>query len=530
MKMRLSSLSVTIALLLEGCAVGPRYVAPRPAMPAKFSEVARNDPMAAGSRPVGGVEAVTRWWLVFEDPELSSLVDRATRGNVGLQQAVSRVREARAQRAMSAAGLLPQLAATATYNRGHGSKNVVLPIGGSGAGSSGASASPAQARAEATASASSAADPPGDAPSSAAGGAGGSPFGQGGFPGVTTNLYQVGFDASWELDIFGGTRRAIEAANAGVAAAEEAQRAAQVSLLAEVATVYFELRTVQQRLALARANLAAQRDTLGIVEAKLKTGFASDLDVAQQRAQVSSTAASLPAVEAAERDAMHTLAWLVGESPEALGAELAARTSLANLPAQVPVGLPSDLLRRRPDIRRAERELAQATAQVGVATADLFPRFNLMGAFGLDSSAAKHLADRQSQYYSLTPAIRWPILDWGKIRANVRVENERQQQAFLAYQNAVLQALKEVEDALVHYEKEQVRRADLAAALDASRRSRELAQQRYEHGVSDLLTTLETQRALLQAEDAVTQSDGALRRDLVALYKALGGGWEQNPP
>ena len=518
-----------MTLLAAGCAVGPHYQRPRPKLAASYAEAAGAKGNAS-SCVVPGAEALKRWWLVFHDAELDSLIDRAVRGNRDLQLALSRVREARARREMVGAGLWPEVVLNAGYNRGRGSKNVQLPFGGGqgGAGQGGGADPPTGAKAERAAEGNGAADPP-PGGGGAGGGAAASPFGLGGLPGVTTNLYQVGFDASWEIDVFGGTRRAIEAAEAGVAAAEEGRRGVLVSLLAEVAGTYVKLRTIQERRHFAEENLAAQRQAEGVIEAKAKAGFATELAVAQEQAQVATTEATIPVLAAAERATRHALAFLLGDAPHALDAELAARAALPALPPTVPIGVPSDLLRRRPDIRRAERELAQATAGVGVATADLLPSFSLTGMFGFDSSDVKHLADWASHYYSIAPGIRWPILDWGRIRANVRVQTERQQQAFLGYQQAVAQALKDVADALASYEREQTRRAALARAVEAARRARRLAQEQYEHGVADVLTTLDTQRALLRAEDALAQSDGALRRDLIALYKALGGGWDEAP-
>ncbi len=531
MKTKLTGLILSAGLLLGACTVGPNYTPPKPVVAPVYSEVPAESAATPASRMTSGSEALARWWLVFNDPELNSLIERAARDNRDLQQAVSRVREARAQRAMVSAGLWPEINTAAGYDRGHGSRNVELPFGGgkTSGGASGAS-STASRTTPSPRLATGGAAPSGDVPpaSSVSGGgaAPNSPLGQGGLPGVTTNLYQAGFDASWEIDVFGGTRRALEAADASVAAAEEAQRGVLVSLLAEVATTYVELRAVQQRLQIAHDNLAAQRDAAGVIDAKFKVGLATELDAAQENAQVSTTEAALPALEAAERTSAHALAFLIGATPDALVAELTPVKPLPSLPPEVPVGVPSDLLRRRPDIRHAERELAAATAGVGVATADLWPKFNLTGAFGFDSSDPKHLGDWSSHYYSIAPGISWPILDWGKVRANIRVENERQQQAFLGYQNTVSQALRDVEDALVNYSHEQTRRASLANAVTATRRAYELARQRFEHGVIDLLTTLETQRTLLQSEEAMAESDSALRRDLIALYKALGGGWE----
>jgi NodT family efflux transporter outer membrane factor (OMF) lipoprotein len=522
---------LALALAASGCAIGPRYTPPQPVLPEAYSGAPASASADSGTtRVVPGVEAMTRWWFIFNDPELNSLVDRAVRGNLDLQLALSRVRQARTQRTSIAARLWPELDASGGYFRGRGSENVVLPFGSGAGAASGSSAKATQGTASKEtsdgdlSSGNTTSNPP--VTPSASPGAPLNPLGEGGFPGVTTNLYQVGVDASWEIDIFGGNKRALEAVDAGAQAAEEARRSVLVSLLAEVANTYLELRLTQQRLQIAQDNLAAQRTTLELVEAKARHGFATDLDVAQQRAQVLATSATLPALETATRQTRHLLAFLLGTPPTALDTELAGMPAAWPLPALVPVGVPSDLLRRRPDIRRAERELAEATAGVGVASADLLPKFDLTGSLGLDSTSPGNLLAWGSRYYSIAPGVRWPILDWGRIRANIRLQSEREDEAFLNYQKTVLQALKDVEDALVRYTGEETRRTALAAARDAARQAHELAGKSYAHGLTDLMPTLDSQRELLRADDTLAQSDGALRQDLITLYKALGGGWE----
>ncbi len=521
------------ALALAGCTVGPNYQDPRPALPGNFSAQPSKTP-AAGVAPgetVEGVEAVQRWWLTFRDPELASLVDRALHNNRDLKLAASRLRQARTERFLAAGTEFPDINAGASYFRGLGSKNVVLPLGGTSsssgsssgsgsgsAGSSGKSTSP-HALEENTSSAGSAGTSGGSAGPPA------SPLGQGGLPGVTTNVYQIGFDSSWEIDLFGGVRRTIEAANAGVQVAEEAERGVTISLLGEVAATYIELRGAQARLDVTRRALDAAQEMQKLVAAKFHTGFATDLDLARQASQTATLAATVPPQVAAVRLAMHSLATMLAENPDDLRDELDAIRPLPGLPAEIPVGLPSDLLRRRPDIREAERRLAAANAEVGVATADLFPRFALTGLFGIDSSAPKDLPKWSSHYYSISPGVRWPILDWGRARGNVRLQNIYQEQAMTMYETTVAQALQEVEDALVRYHSEQEHRVALQDARDAGEHAFVLAQMQFRHGVVDSLSVLDAERTELQAEDALVQSEAAVRSDLVRLYKALGGGW-----
>ncbi|QYM78901.1 TolC family protein [Horticoccus luteus] len=536
------SLTVAALLFAAGCTVGPNYHAPQTKMADAFTPTKIVGVADAAGTVVPGEDAVQRWWLTFHDPELTGLIERAVAGNRNLRLAASRVRVARLQRATIYAGALPGVDVSGGINRGHGSKNVTLPFGGGSGGGGGGSAAPAaetrSVRAERDAPMASA-GPGGGGAAGAAGGAaasgGGqpagpqSPLGEGGLPGTTTTLYQAGFDATWEIDFFGGTRRALEAGDALVAAAEEQRRAVQVSLLAEVAETYLQLRATQQRLQLARAGLAAAQGTLRIVEAKKKHGLATDLDVAQHTAEVATTAAALPPLEAAAQVATHALATLMGEPPSALDDELADVTPGPAIPAEVPVGVPSDLLRRRPDIRAAERQVAAATAEVGVAQADLFPHFSLTGAFGFDSSQPRDLSKWSSHYYSIIPGVRWPILDWGRARGAVKVQDEQQRQALTQYELAVQQALQDVADALVRYDAARGQRVALAEADAAAQRTFALAQHRFAHGLVDSLVVLEAQRSRLRAQDALAQGDAAVRTQLVALYKALGGGWEPAP-
>jgi NodT family efflux transporter outer membrane factor (OMF) lipoprotein len=539
------------AAMLGGCTVGPNYTPPRTKVADTFSEAKTKDEnVAPESRIVPGVDAVQRWWLTFQDPELESLIKRAVQGNRDLIIAASRVRQARAARLEAGASLLPNVNVDGGYNRGHGSQNVSLPLGGSSApsGGGGASASSANAPTLRSLAVSNSGDPLRAPAESSSGGSGGSamsasapggggggggaplgpqsPFGNGGLPGVTTQLFQAGFDASWEIDIFGGTRREIQYANAEVQVAEEAERAVLVSLMGEVATTYIQLRTTQHRLQIARKNLEAQREILSISQAKFKAGFQTELDVARQTAEVASTEATIPSQEAAERTLIHSLAYTIGVQSDALSDELGVVSALPKIPLEVPVGVPSDILRRRADVRQAERQLAAANAMIGVATAGLFPRFALTGSAGLDSSKFADLPRWSSHYYSIIPGVSWPILDWGKVRANITVQNEAQKQAFTAYESTVAQALRDVEDALVKYRTEQVRRASLEAAVKAANNAFTIARQQFEHGLADSTVVLDAQRSLLSSQDQLAESEGAIRADLVSLYKALGGGWD----
>ena len=435
-----------VALLLSACAVGPDYTAPRTSVPSAYGELSK-DGVARSGAPVAA------WWTTFRDPTLDRLIERAVRGNPDLRSAQARVREARAQRGVVAADVYPTVDATGDASRTRASRNVGRGSGG------------------------------------------------------TSNLFRAGFDAAWEIDVFGGVRREVEAADADVAASVEDRRDVLVSLLAEVARNYIDLRGAQRQASIARGNLAAQRETLQLTRTRLDAGLASDLDVARAEALVHTTAATIPTLDAEARQAMHALGVLLGQEPFSLATELAGEAALPGPPPEVPVGLPSDLVRRRPDVRRAERRLAAATARIGVATADLFPRFSLTGALGLASDGLGDLVKRGSRTSSIGGAVSWPILDFGRVESNVAVEDAREEQAVFAYQSAVLTSLREVEDALVAFARERERRVSLTAAEASSRRAADLAGEIWRAGRTDFLSVLDAQRDLLAVQDALVQSD-----------------------
>jgi multidrug efflux system outer membrane protein len=459
------------ALLLAGCTVGPDYEKPSPSVPGDWIE--KGDGLDPATSRVTNQAAVTEWWKSFRDPQLTSLVERATRSNLDLKLAEARLREARGLRGVSAGALLPAANAQAAYSRNRSSENVPLP----GAGRQ-------------------------------------------------SNFYQAGFDASWEIDVFGGIRRGIEAADAEVEAAVEGRRDVLVTLLAEVARNYIEVRGLQTQIGIARQNLDAQKKTLELTQARFQAGRAAELDVVRAQAQVSNTASQIPLLESLRIQGTHRLGVLLGREPGSLREELLATAAIPAPPPEVPVGLPSDLLRRRPDLRRAERELAAATARIGVATADLYPKFSLTGIFGLESITASDFAKGSSRAWTVGPTIQWSIFQGGRIRAKIEVENARQEQAMIVYERSLLVALQEVEDALIAYAKEQAHRAEVADAVAANVKAVDLANQRYTQGLVDFLSVLDAQRSLYGTQDALVQSERRISEHLVALYKALGGGWE----
>jgi NodT family efflux transporter outer membrane factor (OMF) lipoprotein len=521
MSMKSFPLGILTALGLVGCTVGPNYHAPKAAVESRFGEVASvsaTQPSLPTTRPV----QITEWWATFHDPQLDSLINRAVKTNPSLVQAESRIREARAQRVIAGAGEFPTVNVDSGYQHARGSSKVVFPLSAF----TGGSATKGKAQPSRVDSPSQAPITSGGAGSSTGAGVPLSPLGLGGLPGVTTDLYQAGFDASWEIDIFGGVRRSVEASSADFEAAVEDRRDVLISLLSEVARNYIDLRGYQRQIDIAQENLHSQQQSLALTEDRFRAGVTTQLDVARARAQVATTAAGIPSLDAQVHDTIHRLSVLLGEPPIGLMAELLTTQPIPLAPAEVPIGMPAELLRRRPDIRRAERQLAAATARVGVATAQLYPRFSITGSFGFDATKFARVASWPARYYAIGPSVTWPIFDAGRIRANIRVQNEAVNQSLSIYEQTVLVAMQDVEDALVDYSREQQRHQALAEAVAANHLAVDLATQQYQQGVVDFLTVLEAQRSLYGAQDSLARSENQISADLVALYKALGGGWE----
>lgn len=455
-----------LGLLLSGCSlVGPNYSAVEPEAPAAWQSG-----LAAGlaASPTDAA-TLASWWRVLDDPLLENLENEAIAGNLSLKQASARVREARALRGLSQAALLPRLNGSASALESRSSEN--------------------------------------------------SSNGREG------ELYAVGFDAGWELDIFGGVTRAVEAADADLGAGEASLNDVLVSLTAEVGLNYIELRTSQARLASARKNLASQEQTNDLYESRFQAGLINEMAVQQAHYNQEHTRSQIPQLEKAQALAMNRLAVLLGKKPGALAAQLAPVQPVPATPLSIAVGVPAETLRRRPDIRRAERELAAQTARIGVATADLYPKFRLAGSIGLESLALEKLPEWASRTFRLGPSVSWHIFDANAIRRNIEVQNIRQEQALLRYQAAVLQALEEVENGLTAFALEQERLQALSRAADAAAKAEHLAQDLFQAGLTDYSKVLEAQRFLLSSEDELAQSTGAVSANLVRLYKALGGGW-----
>ncbi len=506
---------VLTALSAGGCTVGPNYQTPQVDVPARWSAAA-----APGTLPA----ALDPWWTAFGDPELTRLMDQAVAANLDVQMARARVREARARRAAAAAEFWPQAGFQGGYQYLNRSSNR-RPAG--------AADSAARQLRERVVSATvqeltddpfSAQDVVREVATDTVTDALTRDESTG--RGLRTqNLFEVGFDASWEVDVFGGLRRNAEAATAAADAAEEELHEVLLTLLFEVARNYIDALGFAQRATVARQTIVSLEATVRLTQARYEGGLASGLDVAQAQAELASTRAELALHEAAFRQAVHQLSVLLGRFPDEALAQTFERTPLPAPPPEIPLGLPSDLLRRRPDIRRHERELAAATARIGAAEADFFPRFSLTGSFGSESTDVRHGLDRRSLLWSVGPAVSWPILEFGRLSAKVEEQEALEAEALAGYRRVVLQAVREVEDALVAFGSERTRHEQLTAAVGANQRAVELATLQYQEGVSDFLDVLDSQRSLRLAEDQLVQSRTALALHAIGVFKTLGGGW-----
>jgi len=457
---------VLVCFLIAGCAaVGPDYIPPEISEPGQW----RAELKAGLTKVSMDSEMMAGWWTTLDDPTLTSLIQRAVTGNLDLKEARSRVREARARRGISAAERFPAIDATGSASSSRSSEDV-----GSG---------------------------------------------------ERRELYAAGFDATWELDVFGGIRRSVEAAQADLETSREDYRDVMVSLLAEVALNYVEVRTFRTRLDVAEKNLETQAETYQLTVFRFEAGLASALDMEQAKYNLENTRSKIPTLRISLEGAKNRLAVLLGIHPGALHADLSVKKPIPVTPLEIAVGVPAEVLRRRPDIRRAERELAAQTARVGVATAELYPKFSLLGSIGLEALSFGDLFSTGNRTDRIGPSVSWNIFDAGAIRKNIEVQNALQEQALLKYEAAILNALEDVENALVSYEQDQYRRQSLSRATQAAERAVDLALKQYSSGIIDFQDILEAQRSLLSFQDQLAESDGAVTSNLISLYKALGGGW-----
>jgi multidrug efflux system outer membrane protein len=464
--MRNQVLAVFSALLLAACAVGPDYRRP---------EVATSDQfVGVEGAKFSSAEVEREFWKAFNDQQLNEIIERALAANHDIRIATARLREARALRGETKLDLAPTVQASAGYTKARASDRQLAPL-----------------------------------------------------PNVDRNqdFYDSGFDAFWELDFFGRVRRQVEASSAEVQSAEASVYATQVSVTAEVARNYFELRGAQQQLAVAQRNAENQGETVRITTARLDAGRGTQLDASRAQAQLSATLATIPDLEAAVTRSMLRLGVLTGQSPEALLPQLSAAKPLPELPNAHDIGTPEQLLRRRPDIRVAERDLAAATAEIGVAVGDLFPRITFLGSWGFNAVKSSDLGNAGSESFSFGPSISWAAFDLGRVRQRIRQREAATDRALARYEQTVLQALEETDASLTAYSKAIVKEQHLQASASASLEAAKLARARYESGVADFLQVLDAERTALAAEDQLARSETQTATALLATYKALGGGF-----
>jgi len=479
-------LLLSAGIVGAGCTVGPTYRTPTVATPRSYADLPTTSSEAPLSIPSPSQGDLGQWWLQFHDPELDRLVARALQANLDLQSAASRIRQGREQEIVAGSALVPHIGSSATAMHLHSNSNPLAGLSGA-SGSSGGNSS------------------------------------------LGLTLYSLGFDASWELDLFGQTRRAVQAARATTEASLWQMRDAEVSLTAEVANDYIQLRATQARTRIARDSIASEEGLLNLARARARVGLVTELDVNQQLAQLASTRAELPTLAAEEKALMHALAVLLAQQPQALEQELSHVGAVPAVPTSLPAGLPSDLLRRRPDVRAAERRLAAATAEEGVAVAALYPRFDLLGLGAFAGSSVSGLVSANHFSALGLGLIDWPLFDGGKRRATVRAQREARTQSYLAYRQSVLAALQDVEDALARYTSDQQRLLALRQEQAAAASSLVIAQAQYRTGLVTFINVLQASATDLSARDQVERSTQALAQDLVSLYKALGGGWDRPP-
>ena len=479
----------SLGCALAGCAVGPNFVKPKPQVPAQWSPTATANGTEGGAHVTAERAQTVAWWSSFNDATLTTLVQQSAGQNLDVKQAVLRIDEAQAETAVVAGGLWPDVSANASWSRQRLSSNTPN----------------------------------------------GAIFGLK-FPGLPPTLvnpynqYQLGLGASWTLDLFGTARRSIEAADAEMQAAVEGEHAALLTMVSDVAATYIDLRGAQARRAILERSLATQRDLLQLTRDRRNAGLTSDLDVENATAEVGTTQAEVPLADREITVDVNELSELMAQPPEALRTQLGQAQAVPPVPPVVPIGLPSDLARRRPDIRQAEANLHAATAEIGVAISNYFPKLTLTAGGGFQSEGLSQLIQTASRFASIGPAIELPIFEGGRLRATVRLQRVKAKEAAVAYAQTVLVALHQVEDALAAYGADQARRASLDTAATASRNARMLARQRYQSGVASFIDVLDAERTEEQNELALADAATAVSADLVQLYRALGGGWESTVP
>lgn len=470
-----TAIIAALALFLAGCAVGPNYRRPLLSTPAQWTAPPARG-VTKGAEPESDL-----WWKSFHDSELESLIQRAVEANYDLQVATARVQEARAATGVARSSYYPQAGSGVAVNRVRQIGVGLVPDRG------------AQRFA------------------------------------YETNAYNIEGSLSWEIDLFGRIRRSVEAAQEDLAASEQDRRNVLISVAADVARYYSDLRGAQLRLEIAQKNVATAEDTLELTKARVAGGQATVRDVAQAEGELESIRAQVPLLNTDIQLAIHRLGVLLGKEPGDLERELSKHAAIPPVPPEVPAGIPSDLLERRPDIRSAEAQLAAATARAGAAKADYFPRFTLLGTAGREATQLHDLSVGFGNYFGVGPSVSLPLFTGGRIRSNVEIQKARVRQSAAIYKATILKAFEETENALAAYANEQDRRERLQATVRSDETSFELANVQYKAGLTDFLTVLDAQRQMYANQDQLAQSQTSVTRNLIALYRALGGGWSISP-
>jgi NodT family efflux transporter outer membrane factor (OMF) lipoprotein len=494
---RTPALAVSLCFALNGCLVGPDFERPQANTPDVFN---RTQAAQAPSKAVAS-EFSREWWTLFNDPMLDSLEQQLTDANLDVAAASARLRQSRAEQRIAGAAEYPTLDGNASYNRERGSPNGILSLLG---------VPPLQSQSQ-----------------SAAGntGLGVAPLpGSKGSPAY--NLYQFGFDASWEIDIWGGARRGVEAATALSDASYEDRNAVLLSVRAELARDYVQLRDTQALLQIAKQNLEIARNATKLTEKRVQEGVVTSLDVDNASALAESIESLIPTLEARSETTINAIGLLLAKEPRALQQMLAEPRDVPALPEQVPLGLPSELVQRRPDIRKAEAQLHAATASIGMAKADFYPRISLNGSAGFQSLQLSNLATWASGQYVVGPSISLPIFEGGRLTGTLHLREAQQQEAAIVYKRTVLDAWREVDDALVVYDAEQRRQDRLKKVVSLNQHALSIAEKRYKAGAVDFLNVLNVQKQLLDAQSNLEQSKADAAANLITLCKVLGGGWE----
>ena len=460
-------------MLLFGCKVGPDYERPDLQLPNSWDQ-------ELSGQSGQSADQLHQWWMLLEDPVLDGLIEQVGQANLDVRAAMMRVAESRALRDFTAGRSSPQVDAIALYSRSRNSGNTRFA-----------------------------------------------------FPGMPTDPYDLhaaGFDAGWEIDLFGQIKRSVESSQALLEASIDDYHDVLRSLFAEVARNYVELRTTQARIQYTLQNIEAQEETVKLTEGRFDAGLSPELDVAQAKLNLDNTKAEVPVLRLAEIQTINRIAVLLGQYPQSLQTELKAGKSIPTPVELGALGLPADLLRRRPDIRRAERELAAQTARIGVATADLYPAFSLTGTFTFQAEDFGDVGRSSSQAYSFGPGLRWHLLSGDRVRSNIQREEALTEQARLRYEQTVLSAVEEVENAMASFIQESKRRTSLQSSADESERSVKLVRELYANGLTDFQNVLDMQRTLWTQQDRLAASRGQIVLNLIRIYKAVGGGWPLDRP